>query len=129
MMAILIAISVGLVFGSSRELRKALTTRGAVDVEMFLFGVGFLLIETKFVTAMKLAWGATWITSAVVFGAILVTILASTLPADRSSSLRCASRTASAYGLRPTSPSGGICSAQCLEACSSSFPCRWDFRR
>ncbi len=82
MMAILIAISVALVFGSSRELRRALTTRGAVDVEMFLFGVGFLLIETKFVTAMNLAWGATWITSAVVFGAILVTILAATLLAD-----------------------------------------------
>lgn len=84
MMAILIAITVGLLFGASGELREALTTRGAVDVEMFLFGVGFLLIETKFVTAMNLAWGATWITSAVVFGAILATILGATLLADRS---------------------------------------------
>ena len=70
-------------FGASGELRSALIARRDIDLEMFLFGVGFLLIETKFVTAMNLAWGATWITSAVVFGAILATILGGTLLADR----------------------------------------------
>ncbi len=51
---------------------------GSFDAEMFLFGVGFLLLESKFVTAMNLLWGATWLTSAVVFGAILATVLAAT---------------------------------------------------
>jgi uncharacterized membrane protein len=50
---------------------------------MFLYGLAFLLLETKFVTAMNLLWGATWITSAVVFGSILLTILFATLLSDR----------------------------------------------
>jgi hypothetical protein len=56
-----------------------LARRGGGDWEMFLYGFSFLLIETKFVTAMSLLWGATWLTSAVVFGAILLTILAGTI--------------------------------------------------
>lgn len=53
--------------------------RGKIDLEMFLFGAGFLLLETKSVTEMNLAWGATWFTSAVVFGSILLTLLAATV--------------------------------------------------
>lgn len=46
---------------------------------MFLFGLAFLLLETKLVTQISLLWGATWITSAVVFGAILLMVLLGTL--------------------------------------------------
>ena len=49
------------------------------DTEMFLFGAAFLLLETKLVTQMNLVWGTTWVTSAVVFGSILATILAGTI--------------------------------------------------
>ena len=50
---------------------------------MFLFGMAFLLLETRSVTAMNLAWGATWVTSAVVFGSILAVALLATLCAGR----------------------------------------------
>jgi hypothetical protein len=46
---------------------------------MFWFGAGFLLIETRAVTEMNLLWSATWLTSAIVFAAILATILGATL--------------------------------------------------
>jgi hypothetical protein len=46
---------------------------------MFLFGAAFLLLETKSVTEMNLVWGVTWLTSAVVIGAVLATLLASTI--------------------------------------------------
>jgi len=52
---------------------------GGIDIEMFLFGLAFLLLETKSVTEMNLVWGVTWVTSAVVFGSILLTLLLSTI--------------------------------------------------
>jgi spermine/spermidine synthase len=79
MIALLAAISVIAVMSVSRDMRAAVLKREGIDVEMFLYGFAFLLIETKFVTGMNLLWGATWLTSAVVFGAILVTILAGTI--------------------------------------------------
>ena len=57
---------------------------GKPDAPMFLFGLAFLLLESRAVTDMNLLWGATWLTSAVVFGSILATILVSTLVMDRS---------------------------------------------
>jgi len=79
MIGILSLLSALAVFGASRSMRAGLLRRSGVDVEMFLYGFAFLLIETKFVTAMNLLWGATWLTSAVVFGAILFTILIGTV--------------------------------------------------
>ncbi len=79
MIGILVLLSVLAIFGTSRGMRSGLVRRSGVDVEMFLYGFAFLLIETKFVTAMNLLWGATWLTSAVVFGAILLTILVGTV--------------------------------------------------
>lgn len=54
------------------------------DAEMFLFGLAFLLLETKLVTQMSLVWGATWLTNAVVFASILLMILIATLVMDHS---------------------------------------------
>jgi SAM-dependent methyltransferase len=81
MMAVLAGIAVLAILVASPEMRRALDTRGegGPDFEMFLYGFAFLLIETKFVTAMNLLWGATWITSAVVFGSILAVILVGTV--------------------------------------------------
>jgi hypothetical protein len=64
---------------ASPEMRRSLMTGAGMDREMFLFGLAFLLLETRSVTVMNLAWGATWLTSAVVFGSILATILAATI--------------------------------------------------
>jgi hypothetical protein len=72
------AISVAAVALASRAMRASLR-RGGMDKEMFLFGLAFLLLETKSVTTMSLLWGATWLTSAVVFGAILAMVLIATL--------------------------------------------------
>jgi hypothetical protein len=79
MIAMLATLSVLAVMSVSKEMRDALRRREGVDAEMFIYGFAFLLIETKFVTAMALVWGSTWLTSAVVFGAILVTILVGTI--------------------------------------------------
>ena len=74
----ILLIAILTIFGISREMRESVVTR-KVDVVMFLFGAAFLLTETKLVTEMNLAWGATWLTSSVVFASILLTILAGTL--------------------------------------------------
>ncbi len=49
------------------------------NAPLFFFGLAFLLLETKAVTEMNLVWGATWLTSAIVFGSILTMILVATL--------------------------------------------------
>ncbi len=76
LMAVFLLLGALAVFGTSREMRASLSR---IDVEMFLFGLAFLLLETRFVTAMNLVWGATWLTSAVVFGSILLMILLATI--------------------------------------------------
>ena len=66
---------------ASREMRTSFRGRN-IDLEMFLFGLAFLLLETKAVTEMNLVWGATWLTSAIVFGSILLTILVATVATE-----------------------------------------------
>jgi spermidine synthase len=82
MIAILVALSAAAVFGASKELRDSIRA-GRADVEMICLGAAFLLLETKSVTEMNLAWGATWLTNAVVFASILTMLLASTLLMQR----------------------------------------------
>lgn len=82
LMGILAALSVLLVGLARPDLVRSALAGGRMDGEMFLFGAAFLLLETRYVTAMNLLWGATWITSAVVFGAILLTLLVATLLTD-----------------------------------------------
>jgi hypothetical protein len=83
MMAIIAGLAVLAIFAVAPEMRGAMRMRQDIDLEMFLYGFAFLLIETKFVTAMNLLWGATWITSAVVFGSILAVILIGTIVTER----------------------------------------------
>ncbi|HEX6885120.1 MAG TPA: hypothetical protein VF530_17230 [Planctomycetota bacterium] len=82
MIAAIATIALVAVLASSRELR-ADARRGRIDLEMLALGAAFLLLETKSVTEMNLAWGATWLTSAVVFGSILSMLLLATRVADR----------------------------------------------
>jgi predicted membrane-bound spermidine synthase len=63
---------------ASPDLRKSAFS-GRFDGEMFLLGLAFLLLETRAVTEMTLVWGVSWLTSAVVFGAILLMALLGTL--------------------------------------------------
>jgi SAM-dependent methyltransferase len=79
LMFVFLAISFLAVSVASREMREGMRTGRGIDGEMFFFGVAFLLLETRFVTAINLVWGATWITSAAVFGSILATILLTTI--------------------------------------------------
>ncbi len=83
MLAILAAIAVAMIGVARPDLLGGLVRKRHIDGGMFLFGLGFLLLETKSVTEMNLLWGATWITNAVVFGGILTMVLASTLLARR----------------------------------------------
>jgi spermidine synthase len=82
LIALVLALAVAAVWLATRGTARGLRARG-IDLEMLLYGAGFLLLESKFVTAMNLLWGATWITSAVVFGAILATVLAAALAMQR----------------------------------------------
>ena len=54
MIGILALLSALVIFGASRGMRAGLLRRSGVDVEMFLYGFAFLLIATKFVTAINL---------------------------------------------------------------------------
>ncbi|MEM9291266.1 MAG: hypothetical protein AAGD01_06275, partial [Acidobacteriota bacterium] len=89
LIAILSLLAAAMVWFASPQLRQSLRAGRGPDGPMFLFGAGFLLLETRSVTAVNLAWGATWLTSAVVFGCILLTIyLATVATALRPISLR-----------------------------------------
>jgi len=79
MIIVIGVLSAVCVFWASGEMRAGLFQRGRVDGEMFLFGLAFLLLETRSVTEMSLVWGATWITSSVVFGSILTMVLLATV--------------------------------------------------
>ncbi len=73
---LLLAISAAAITVTAPEMMKR---RADIDVEMFLFGAAFLLLETKLVTQMSLVWGTTWVTSAVVFTSILLMVLIGTV--------------------------------------------------
>jgi Spermidine synthase len=70
--AVIALVALGAVVAAGGRLKS-------FDGPLFFFGLAFLLLETKSVTEMNLVWGATWLTNAVVFGAILAMILAGTL--------------------------------------------------
>ncbi|MEO7702037.1 MAG: hypothetical protein ABIZ04_22650 [Opitutus sp.] len=76
--AMIVLIAVTLLLGVSAPLRRSLR-QGRVDWEMMLLGAAFLLCETGFVTQMNLLFGATWRTSAIIFGAILIALVGATL--------------------------------------------------
>lgn len=81
MILVVALLAVLSILGVSKEMRSG-AVRGQVDFEMLCLGGAFLLLETKSVTEMNLAWGATWLTNAVVFGSILLMLLAATLLMD-----------------------------------------------
>ncbi|MEV4469645.1 spermidine synthase [Nonomuraea sp. NPDC049504] len=44
--------------------------------DLFLLGVGFMLLETKSITGFALLFGTTWVVNAIVFAGVLVAVLA-----------------------------------------------------
>ena len=58
-----------------------------VDWHMFFMGAAFLLIETKAVTTLALAFGSTWLVNSFVIGSILFAILIANLLVGRISRL------------------------------------------
>ena len=48
---------------------------GALNVQLFFLGAGFMLVETKAVVTMALLFGSTWVVNSVVFFSVLVMIL------------------------------------------------------
>ena len=79
LIAIIAALSIGAVALASREMRQSITGWRRADWEMLLLGLGFLLLESASVTEMALTWGATWLTSAIVFAAVLLMVLIGTI--------------------------------------------------
>lgn len=63
-------ISIGVV-GGARQVRRMWDYR-----DLFLLGAAFLLLETKNVTGFALYFGTTWLVNALVFGGVLVAVLA-----------------------------------------------------
>jgi len=78
-----VSLLIGLLFLSAVAIAlsspEMIRSPGNIDLEMFLFGAAFLLLETKLVTQLSLVWGTTWLTNAVVFGSILLMILIGTV--------------------------------------------------
>jgi hypothetical protein len=78
-----VLLSIGAVVVASPAMRGAFAGRERMDAPMFFLGVAFLLLETRSVTQMNAVWGATWLTSAVVFASILVMVLLGTVVTER----------------------------------------------
>lgn len=76
----------------NRTLRQTISLRALKtneNLQFFLLGAGFLLLETKSVTEMSLLFGSTWLTNVVVIGSFLVmAILANVVVALTNVSLR-----------------------------------------
>jgi spermidine synthase len=56
---------------NTQELRSS----RILNLQLFMLGAGFMLIETKAVVTMALLFGSTWVVNSVVFFAVLVMIL------------------------------------------------------
>jgi hypothetical protein len=54
-------------------------TTASFDWTMFFMGAGFMLLETRMVTALSLLFGSTWIVNAFVFGGVLTMVLLANL--------------------------------------------------
>lgn len=66
-----------MVLGAALAIRLATprASRGRFDVHLFLLGAGFMLLETRSITALALIVGSTWSVNAVVIASILGVIL------------------------------------------------------
>ncbi len=81
MIVVLLSISIVLVRAPEAGLRSDFS------VPCFFLGAGFMLLETKAITELALAYGSTWIVTSVVITAILVMGFLANLTAMRTGSL------------------------------------------
>ena len=75
-LAIMIGIAAVGVGGTLRFIRLPLTSFGTRFAHFFLLGVAFLLLETRSIVTFSLLFGTTWYVNALVFFAILGSVLA-----------------------------------------------------
>jgi hypothetical protein len=61
--------------GAAQRLRREARSMWSYR-DLFLLGVGFLLLETKSVTGFALLFGTTWLVNAFVFAGVLIAVLA-----------------------------------------------------
>jgi hypothetical protein len=66
-------------FSNGRSSGAAVTADAALNLQLFLLGAGFMLVETKAVVTMALLFGSTWVVNSVVFLAVLTMILLANL--------------------------------------------------
>jgi hypothetical protein len=66
----LIGVMIAAVFYTLRRVEKS----SALHLDFFFLGVGFSLMESAAVVRMALAFGTTWVVSAVVFASVLLTV-------------------------------------------------------
>jgi len=72
-LAVILMLGAALVAGAARATRTPL---GRFSPHFFVLGAAFLLIETRSVVTFSLLFGSTWLVNALVFFAILVSVLA-----------------------------------------------------
>jgi hypothetical protein len=83
LMAGIALIAAAGLLGVSPRFRASVRRLRTIDGEMLLFGMAFLLLETRAITALSLLWGATWFTNAVGLTSIFVVIFGATLLSAR----------------------------------------------
>ena len=80
---LLVACSAGLILLLLRGAPRPLRQRPASMLYFAAMGAGFMLLETKCITELSLLFGSTWKVNAFVISAVLLTILAANLTAQR----------------------------------------------
>lgn len=71
-------------FSVIRRVYGAETFRaGTFDLQMFLLGTAFMLMETRMVTELSLLFGSTWVVNSCVFAGVLTMVLAANWVAER----------------------------------------------
>jgi hypothetical protein len=63
------------VWAAMRTTRKPGAPKARFDLQMFLLGAGFMLMETKAIAELALLFGSTWIVNTFVFAGIFVMVL------------------------------------------------------
>jgi SAM-dependent methyltransferase len=85
-LALILVVSLAAVAGSLRAAGTPGTsgtlgtpgTLGTRDLQMFLLGAGFMMLETKSIIQFALLWGSTWVVASLAIASVLVMALAAT---------------------------------------------------
>lgn len=87
-LAVFILIAATAVIAVRRVFGATIFARGRFDVQMFLLGAAFMLLETRAVTQLSLLFGSTWVVNTSVFAGVLLMVLAANAAAGRLTAYR-----------------------------------------